>query len=362
MSTALSSSSSYATPTQLLVYHDVRGMGDLINDDGTRATSATVLASATVQEHLNAASGMVEASCLKAGRYTPTDLGTTLTGVSKELLVKIVCELAWWSLYTRRNPMANMTPSATWAYQQLDALEKGKEIFGFTEHSLAGQPKDDFLSDGHLVGSQVRGELADPIGQPRLERRAALLGGLGDALDQVGEQAATPFEIGLQVPAFGRPHDIERRERFIGHARHRVRRRSDQLGVAVPCPIADRQRLRKAQQIAGRQGARHEPPGPGELNRRADGIGKCLVEVGFDAAVLLNLQGHADLHSSARDVTLNERANSRFQISEARRQPELEVEEAVVQRSNRQADRGRFVFAGHRGKSGHALHRKELVE
>ena len=138
MSTSISSSTTYATIAQLIVYHDTRQLKQLVNDSGS--IEADISANATITAHLNAASGMVEAYALRGNRYTPTDLGTTLTGVSKENLVHLVCELAYWSLYSRRHPGTEMTPAAIWAFQTLEALAEGKEVFALQEAADAGNP------------------------------------------------------------------------------------------------------------------------------------------------------------------------------------------------------------------------------
>lgn len=161
MSTSRSNSTAYADADDLLVYHDARSVGQLLLDDGTMAAVGQIQASDTVTDHLKAASGLVEAAALRGERYTPTDLGTTLSGVSADLLKKMVCELAFWSLYARRNPTAEMSPSALWAFNMLDQLEKGERIFGFDEHAEAGNPDNGFMTQSEWDTLGLASDQAD---------------------------------------------------------------------------------------------------------------------------------------------------------------------------------------------------------
>lgn len=148
MSTDISSATSYATAAQAVQRHDVRQWGDLLSDDNARVAAADVLTNTTLAALLKEASGMVEMACLRGERYTPTDLGETLSGVSKEMLVGLVCELAFWKATVRRHPDRALQPSAIWALQTLDALADGKAIFSLEEVAEAGVQDDDFMTDG----------------------------------------------------------------------------------------------------------------------------------------------------------------------------------------------------------------------
>ncbi len=182
MSTPQSSSASYATPDDLVLHHDVRQIGDFIVDiDSTggnrsRATPAQVLASPIVQEHLDAAAGLIESACQRGGKYSPTDLDTTLTGVSKRLLVKLNCELAFWSLYRRRNASAPIAPGEAFAFDTLVMLEKGERVFGLAENIDAGKPKNGFMNQGDW---QTLGLASDSVqGRHFLGRRQKIRRGL----------------------------------------------------------------------------------------------------------------------------------------------------------------------------------------
>ena len=69
----------YCTPAQLLQRYDARTIGQLVNDDGTSATVATLTSSSTgsvLYSHLQSASGKIEAALLASERYQLADLQT----------------------------------------------------------------------------------------------------------------------------------------------------------------------------------------------------------------------------------------------------------------------------------------------
>lgn len=143
--TPLSSSSSYATPTQLLNAYDARQVGDLVGDVNTRVSANDLLTDNNLQAALDWASGQVEAACLRGARYTPDDLNA-LTGMSQAMLVGLVCDLAFWRLTVRRNPSAQPTEAYRAAMELLDRLGLGERIFGLEETAAAGLPESTFVT------------------------------------------------------------------------------------------------------------------------------------------------------------------------------------------------------------------------
>ena len=245
MATSVSSAIAFAGLQDMVNYHDARQIGDLVNDDGTRASLATITDPTTpqgklIKSHELAASGMIEAAALQGERYVPADLGSAgqrtgtgsisqtatvtvtgtstlfttelavgdtiesgtagvpgaiagrvvtittatsltldtiatgatlaylvtpkamLSGVGRQTLVKLTVELAFWSMWSRRHPDKQMTPSALWAFDMLDKLQQGSRIFGFAEVQDAGLPTDDFLNFADL---NKRGEISDQAGR-----------------------------------------------------------------------------------------------------------------------------------------------------------------------------------------------------
>lgn len=135
--TVTTSSSSYCSAAVFLKLYDARVIGDLVKDDGTRDASPS--ANANLAFALLAASGAVEAACLPAGRYTPTDLAA-LTGAGQALLQQAVAALAMQMLRSRRaRPDDKPLPEYEQTQKLLEALRKGELCFGFTEVQTAGQ-------------------------------------------------------------------------------------------------------------------------------------------------------------------------------------------------------------------------------
>ena len=137
MPTPNSSATSYAQPSDLIIAYDANQVGDLVNDDKTRATASqitTVTSSPgpyqTTLAKLKWASGQVEAACLVAGRYQPSDLAA-LTGMLLALLIDLVCDLAYWKLTIRRYPGTKLTDQAKGALDLLSDLRFGQRIFGW---------------------------------------------------------------------------------------------------------------------------------------------------------------------------------------------------------------------------------------
>ncbi len=148
MSTSISSTTSYCTPTQALDSFDSRAWANTMLDTGQTESQSNLLTDPRFQNLLNEAAGMIEMACLRGGRYTPTDLGTTLSGVSKQMLVGLNAKLAFWLAKSRRNPDAPIPAQCIWALQTLDALAEGAAIFSLQEVVDAGQPATAVMNCG----------------------------------------------------------------------------------------------------------------------------------------------------------------------------------------------------------------------
>lgn len=127
---------SYASPQDFIDRMDVRRLGDLGLDTGTRATPTQLLTNTRLQDSLDDASGMIDATLLRAGRYQPKDL-TTLTGTTSfgnKLLIRITVNIAYGLLLEARGyseeEQGSMAPGFTKALAYLDRLENGEWIFG----------------------------------------------------------------------------------------------------------------------------------------------------------------------------------------------------------------------------------------
>lgn len=136
----ISTSVAYASAADLIARHDFRQLGDVMNDDGTRMTSeAAFAASSKTTAALLDASGMVEMYTIRGNKYSVSDL-QSLTGAGRNLLIKLVVELAWWALFSRRQSRQQMSPEAMWAFSVLDDLASGAKIFPLVDQADAGNP------------------------------------------------------------------------------------------------------------------------------------------------------------------------------------------------------------------------------
>jgi hypothetical protein len=150
----------YATPADLLIYHDTRQIADTLKDDDTREASGNIATNPVVLAMLRTASAEVEAAVTTGNRYRPEDLlemfdsaiipenqggDGILTGtvVGGELLKKLTCDLAFWNLCKRRRQ--GLRPEAvSGALEALDLLERlriGERIFPIAETQDAGLPE-----------------------------------------------------------------------------------------------------------------------------------------------------------------------------------------------------------------------------
>ena len=138
MATPTSSTGGYATAADALAYFDARAIGDLVSDSGGRVPPAALVDDTTLAALLLAASGEVEAACIRGHRYDPADLAA-LTGSSAAFLKQLVCSLAVGrALLTRRNVAGIPADTLKWAEGHLIRLRDGEEIFGLVESQAAG--------------------------------------------------------------------------------------------------------------------------------------------------------------------------------------------------------------------------------
>lgn len=134
----------YATAAQMITRYDARTIGELVADDGTRVTGATLLADPNLAVALDDASGQIDAALMQSNRYSADDL-SGLTGNSAAHLQRITCDLAMGYLYARR-PMYDVD-----SYQKfmelgnkiLTQLRKGENVFNLSSQKDAGTPSVD---------------------------------------------------------------------------------------------------------------------------------------------------------------------------------------------------------------------------
>ena len=137
--TSISNSTSYTTIATLKNFRDWRQIADWLSTSDARGNESAFNSSTVVQKHLNAASGLLEAACLKGGRYTSADL-VALAGVSADLRDQIVSWVAIGSMSRFKTRTAGDDKEIGRAEALLEALANGDRIFSLQETADAGLP------------------------------------------------------------------------------------------------------------------------------------------------------------------------------------------------------------------------------
>lgn len=147
-----SSGSAYAVSTDLTDLRSWVAIADLLEDPATSTATPTRTATrAAVEGHplvtraLKWASGEIESAVTAGNRYVPDDLvGLAASStVGKEIIIGLVCDLAFWWLTKRRKTGAKIEEIAGVfdAFEKLDRLKRGDAIFPFTDTQKAGLPE-----------------------------------------------------------------------------------------------------------------------------------------------------------------------------------------------------------------------------
>ena len=131
----------YATPADLLKRYDARTLGDLAGDTGVRVSSVALLTDPNVEAALDDATGQINASVLRAGRYQVADLAA-LTGDVAAYLIRITCDIALANLWHRRPYADNdgRTDALDRAERHLKELREGQAVFNIAENIEMGNP------------------------------------------------------------------------------------------------------------------------------------------------------------------------------------------------------------------------------
>lgn len=153
MATPVSNTTPLCAQSLITNYADARAWGDLVNDDGTRASSTSILTNTIIADALMGATGEIEAAVIRGERYTPADLATieaqnSGTSGSAAFLRKLCAWLAFGALWTRRRPSEAMPPLVVWAYSVLESLGKGEKLLSTQEVMDADIPDSDFETAG----------------------------------------------------------------------------------------------------------------------------------------------------------------------------------------------------------------------
>lgn len=149
--TPLSTTAAYCSAADLFVYHDWEQVADFLKaGQAPRPSKADLLnssseAGAALARYLLLGAGRIESMCLIGRRYSPEDLQAlhATATASREALVKLNADLAFWYCAQRRQPGTadpKAVPGALEAAELLKALRDGEAVFGFEETADAGLP------------------------------------------------------------------------------------------------------------------------------------------------------------------------------------------------------------------------------
>ncbi|MCC7334445.1 MAG: DUF1320 family protein [Pirellulaceae bacterium] len=125
----------YATGDELVQRYDVDQLGDLATDDREELDRVAVPTHPNILAALLDASGEIDVSLLSGGRYQPSQL-TTLTGNTRNHLIRITCAIAMSLMCERRPDRINLDMAESYrktAKGHLEQLRRGDNVFGIPE-------------------------------------------------------------------------------------------------------------------------------------------------------------------------------------------------------------------------------------
>jgi len=145
---------SHATVDDLLKRYDLRRIGDLVNDNDTRASEADLKGNSTagvvVQTALADASGTINSAILAGKRYKLADLAS-MSDESKALLRRICCDIAYGLLVARRGyggaDLEAMTSRSKESEAILEQVRQGDRLFEIEVNQNAALPNQAIVSD-----------------------------------------------------------------------------------------------------------------------------------------------------------------------------------------------------------------------
>lgn len=131
-----------ATAADMLKRYDARMVGDLVGDSGVRVEGPDLLAHPNLDAALDDAWGEIIAALKRGNRYTQADLDS-LTGESKQFLIRVCCKIALRNLHQRRrwSEQDEQREVATSEAQKAIAqLASGERVLDIEDVKQAGVP------------------------------------------------------------------------------------------------------------------------------------------------------------------------------------------------------------------------------
>lgn len=147
--TPLTSAATLCPAAEALKRIDKRTVADLCSDTGTAVDAASVATNENFLAALLDATGEVEASAMKGGRYMPVDLAA-LTGAAQARLYRMIARLTMVYLYERRPDKGPLPELYKVVLEHLEQLRQGEAVFG-TEETFAAQTEDHEVESRHDV-------------------------------------------------------------------------------------------------------------------------------------------------------------------------------------------------------------------
>lgn len=148
----------WATPADMALRYDVRGLLELPSDTNAAIDEADLDENPVLLELLSAASGEVDSAVRSGERYTTSDL-QALTGTSLSLLKQLVCHIAWTFLRERRGGMDvdEFDARMKWSGDKLDRLRRGENVFATDDPDTAAAmvPSREVITPSSVIAADL---------------------------------------------------------------------------------------------------------------------------------------------------------------------------------------------------------------
>lgn len=123
----------YATSADMIKRYDANRVGQLVKDDGTKATTAALVTDDVLAAALDDASQLLRSAFRAGNRYTDDDITDILASAGAALLIRLTCDIAYGLLMARRGypeaDIQNNTPRYKDAMETIRAIRNGDKVF-----------------------------------------------------------------------------------------------------------------------------------------------------------------------------------------------------------------------------------------
>jgi hypothetical protein len=164
----------FASSADMIARYDVRTLGDLLADDGSRVASGGMAANTRLTAALKSATGRLKAAILRAERYSVDEIENMQDSAhadydeeSSEYLKTLTCAVAFWEIWKakpqKQNDSSHRKDVRKEADEAIKLMQSGEEVFNVPRATDAGTPKvatvtrAEIESDWSLFVDQARG-------------------------------------------------------------------------------------------------------------------------------------------------------------------------------------------------------------